>query len=427
MKRRHVLTGAAALAVGTVLLRPRDHSAGYTPYFDGLNRYLRRQGPGHPLLLIDQHRLVHNCTALLALLPKDRALRIVAKSLPSIGLLDQVMRLTATRKVMVFHQPFMTALVTQRPDSDLLLGKPMPVNAAAQFYRQLPANSPFEPAQQLQWLIDSEARLRQYLDLARQLRRRLRINIEIDIGLRRGGLDTIEHLDALLDIINSNPDHLQFSGFMGYDAHVGKQPALVESAETSYQRSQDRYQAFIDRLYAHSPQYRDQTLTFNGAGSATVAFHDDNTVLNDLAAGSCLVKPSDFDVPGLADFQPAAFIAAPVLKQAEGLDLPGPLPLGKIWSLWNPNRRQTWFIYGGFWKATPVAPEGISANALYGASSNQMMFNGSNQLHLSVDDHLFLRPHQSEAVLLEFGDLAVWDGAQIQQRWPVLTDPTTGA
>ena len=74
-----------------------------------------------------------------------------------------------------------------------------------------------------------------------------------------------------------------------------------------------------------------------------------------------------------------------------------------------------------------MAPEGISANALYGASSNQMMFNGSNQLHLSVDDQLFLRPHQSEAVLLEFGDLAVWDGAQIQQRWPVLTDPTTGA
>jgi D-serine deaminase-like pyridoxal phosphate-dependent protein len=37
-----------------------------------------------------------------------------------------------------------------------------------------------------------------------------------------------------------------------------------------------------------------------------------------------------------------------------------------------------------------------------------------------VDDHIFLRPSQSEAIFLEFGDLLAVRGAQIVARWPVL-------
>jgi D-serine deaminase-like pyridoxal phosphate-dependent protein len=152
-----------------------------------------------------------------------------------------------------------------------------------------------------------------------------------------------------------------------------------------------------------------------------VALYDNTTVVNELSAGSCLVKASDFDLPLLKDFQPAAFIAAPVLKQLDGLALPGPLPLGELWQGWDSNRRRTYFIYGGYWKAEPVSPPGIQANPVYGVSTNQMMYNGSPDTALQVDDQLFFRPTQSEFVLLQFGDLAVWDNGALAGWWPPLS------
>ncbi|GAA5133299.1 alanine racemase [Alloalcanivorax gelatiniphagus] len=420
MKRRTFLI---ALGGGLALawwLKPGDRGAPHPPYFQALNDLFRQHGPGRPVLLIDRQRLAANCQRLTALLPPGRDYRIVAKSLPSVPLIREVMAQTGTRRVMVFHQPFITALATAEPGCDLLLGKPMPVNAAERFYEELPAQAAFDPDQQLQWLIDSEARLREYLALAEKRQRRLLINIELDVGLHRGGLATPEQLDPLLALIEAHPERLGFSGFMGYDAHVGKLPAVVESRQDSLRKSQAVYQSFIDRLYQLQPKYREQRLTFNGAGSPTVALHGDETPLNELAVGSALVKPTDFDLDTLAEFEPAAFIAAPVLKAMDGLQLPGPLPLGDAWALWDPNRARTYFIYGGYWKAQPVSPPGIEANGLYGASTNQMMYNGADSTALEVNDQIFFRPTQSEFVLLQFGDLAAVSDGSLQDWWPPL-------
>ena len=37
---------------------------------------------------------------------------------------------------MVFHQPFLNLIANELPNTDVLLGKPMPVAAAARFYEQ---------------------------------------------------------------------------------------------------------------------------------------------------------------------------------------------------------------------------------------------------------------------------------------------------
>ena len=67
--------------------------------------------------------------------------------------------------MMVFHQPFLNAVAQAFPNSDVLLGKPMPVAAVETFYRTLgPAK--FDPETQVQWLIDSPERLLQYQALA---------------------------------------------------------------------------------------------------------------------------------------------------------------------------------------------------------------------------------------------------------------------
>lgn len=421
MNRRGFLIGLGALAAGGWLLRPDNRGAAHAPYFLKINDTLKEHGPGRPLMLVDHPRLAANCQTLMTMLPDGKAFRIVAKSLPSVPLIQEVMTHTGSQRVMVFHQPFMNALADAVPGCDMLLGKPMPVQAARQFYRELGNQHGFAPARQLQWLVNSLPRLEQYLSLARELDQPMRINVEIDVGLHRGGLTEPQQLDALLERIHAHPDHLSFSGFMGYDAHVGKLPAFIENATEGHRKTEARYQAFIQRLYQQAPHYRSQSLCFNGAGSPTIALYDETSVVNELSAGSCLVKASDFELPQLSSFQPAVFIAAPVIKAIDGLALPGPVPLGDAWQRWDPNRQRTYFIYGGYWKARPESPAGIQANGVYGASTNQMMYNGSAETALTMDDQIFFRPTQSEFVLLQFGDLAVWDGRRISDWWPVLS------
>ena len=419
MKRRQFLVGAAAVGLAAWWLKPGDRGAPHDDYFAALQQRLQQLGAGRPLLVIDRERLARNCQRLVDGLPAGKAFRIVAKSLPSMALIREIMQLTGSQRLMTFHQPFMNALAVAEPDCDLLLGKPMPVAAAAQFYAELPAESTFDPSRQVQWLIDTLPRLEQYLALAQQLDTRLRISVEIDVGLHRGGLQQAADIDALADLIRRHPQHLELAGLMGYDAHVGKMPGFIESTETSLRKSNGIYQSFIDRLrHEHGDLWRDD-LVLNGAGSPTFRLHDEQSPLNEVSAGSCLVKPTDFDLGLLADFEPAAFIATPVLKKLDGLTLPGPLPIGALWQAWDPNRSTTLFIYGGKWMAKPESPAGLSENTVYGTSSNQMMLNGSPSQQLNVDDWIFLRPTQSEAVLLQFGDLLALDADQ-HQWWAPL-------
>lgn len=422
MTRRKLLRKlaiAGAAAAGAALLRPRDEGSPYSPYFAAKNALLRREGLGRPVLLIDLERLDANLTRVRQSLPPGKAFRVVTKSLPALGLLQRVMGAMATQRLMVFHQPHLLTLATALPQADLLLGKPLPVAAAAGFYREL-GRTPFVPAAQLQWLIDSQERLLQYRQLAATVGQKLRINLEIDVGLHRGGIADPRQLPALLSIIDGSSGLLELAGLMGYDAHVGKIPSAVESRATSLQKVCTRYRDFVQVLAGRLPAAQLAALTLNGAGSPTFRLHGTDSPLTELAAGSCLVKPTDFDLDLLADLEPAAFIAAPVLKALPGLALPGLSSLGPAWAAWDPNRRRTFFIYGGLWMAQPEAPAGLRDNPLYGRSTNQAILNGSTRVTLGVDDSVFFRPTQSEKVLLEFGDLLAVRGDAIEARWPVL-------
>lgn len=117
--------------------------------------------------------------------------------------------------------------------------------------------------------------------LARGLERTLNVNIEIDVGLHRGGVEDAAVLDSMLRMINAEP-RLRFTGFMGYDAHC----------------------------------------TLNTAGSLTLHLHEVSGPANELSVGSAAVKPSHFDLPALAGLAPAAFIATPVLKSMPRFRLP---------------------------------------------------------------------------------------------------------
>jgi len=415
VKRRTVLTGAAGIAAAgvgaAVLWKPRDQGAPHDAYFSALNDLLKRDGPGHPVMVVDVDRMNHNIDVLTASVGPDKTYRVVVKSLPSVPLLKHVMGRAQTNSLMVFHQPFLNAIAQWLPDADTLLGKPMPLTAAENFYRQLVPSS-FDPATQVQWLIDTPERLLQYQALARRLGVHMRINVEIDVGLHRGGLPEPEALDGLLNTIAADPAHLSFAGFMGYEPQL---TAMRDIDEPAVQRVLGIYQGFIDR--ARQAGIDPNTLTLNTAGSHTLRIYEKDRTLNDLSAGSGVVKPSDFDTYHLTENVPALFIAAPILKRYDELKIPGDPWLADFLPWWNPNMQRLYFIYGGYWKARVVSPAGVP-EPLY-TSSNQEPLTTSQAVDLQVDDYVFLRPTQSEQVMLQFGDLlAVQDGT-IAERWPV--------
>jgi D-serine deaminase-like pyridoxal phosphate-dependent protein len=415
MKRRTaILGGLAATVTGAVVVRPSERGGPHDPYFKALNEALRSGGPGRPVIVLDRDRLRSNIEKVRAKLSAKQAFRVVAKSLPSLPLLREVMERLGTNRLMTFHEPHLRAVAAGMPDADQLLGKPMPVNAAAAFYASGAAG------EHVQWLIDSDARLAQYQQLAKERSVKLRINVEIDVGLHRGGLRAPAELEPLVARAKADPEHLELTGLMGYDAHVGGIPSVIESAQTSFDKACDAYAGFKAKLLELEPQLKD-TGIFNGGGSRTLRMHADvRSPLNEVAAGSCFVKPKEFDVALLDDLEPAAFIATPVLKVLEGTTLPGLNRSNALWPLWDRNRAQTFFIYGGQFPGEYVSPPGLIDNPLYGKSSNQAMVNGSSRVELKVDDWVFLWPTQSEKVLLDYGDLAVVEGGKLSAFWPVL-------
>lgn len=410
MRRRQLLKGTAGLVAmsgATVLWTPAlgatQRGAGHDAYFSRLNDLLKRDGPGRPVMLIDSERMNHNIDALSGWVGKDKTYRVVVKSLPSVPLLDHVMRRATTRSLMVFHQPFINAVAEHFPDVDALLGKPMPVAAARTFYRKLDA-SRYDAARRLQWLIDTPERLQQYQSLARELGVKMRVSVEIDVGLHRGGLPEPAALAPLLEVIAEDPEHLAFSGFMGYEAHLtGLDAELDHPAVQSVLRI---YRGHLDA--ARGAGIDLAGLTLNGAGSHTLKIYQGDHTMNDLSAGSGVVMPTDFDTLHLAGNLPALFIATPILKRYQGNPFTADPP---------PDMERLYYIYGGYWKAKMVSPPEIG-EPIY-QSTNQSPITTSHEVDLAVDDYMFLRPTQSEFVMLQFGDLLPVAGGEIIGRWPV--------
>jgi D-serine deaminase-like pyridoxal phosphate-dependent protein len=196
---------------------------------------------------------------------------------------------------------------------------------------------------------------------------------------------------------------------MGYDPHV--MGAASPAAEAA--RVQQRYAAAVKLL---AEQLGDASrLTLNSAGSPTYALHLAGTAANEVSIGSAFVKPAHFDQPTLKALQPAAFIAEPVLKVMNPAVFPRREHLAGAYHRLDPNSARGFFLYGGYGDARPVSPPGVRFSAIWGGRG---MLEGSARVTLAEDDFVFMRPTESEGVFLQFGDIAVYDGAEIGDWWP---------
>ena len=415
MKRRRLLGLGAIGLLGGWTLRPSDQGQPHTPYFAALNQRLQREGGGAPLLVVDLDRLDHNAALLNRRLGGKLPVRLVGKSLAANGLLGYLAEKLATQRFMVFHQAQANEVARAFPQADLLLGQPLPSAAALAFYQQLPHPSAFAPARQLTWLIDSPQRLAAYAELARALGQPLQIALEIDIGLARGGFASPAQLGAALSWLRDNPAPLTLRGLMGYDAQVARTPFWVGQAQ-ALADSTARYRAFIDTAQSFTGLWPRRP-TLNGGGSLTYPLHArGDTPLNEVALGSALLKPSDFDTSLLAEHQPALWIASPVLKAQRGA-LPFLGDGQAVLQGWNRNRQQAFYLNGGPWPAAPISPAGLSHDPLYGRSAHQERLIGSRRTALAGDDWVFLRPQRAEGLLAAFGELRLLRHGRFVGSW----------
>ncbi|MFT7654849.1 MAG: D-serine deaminase-like pyridoxal phosphate-dependent protein [Limisphaerales bacterium] len=404
--RHSAKLGSSTLAANLLwspFARAQAERHGHDDYFAHLNGLLKRQGPGRPVMLLDKRFVDHNIDQIAGSVGGEKQYRIVVKSLPSVPLLKHVMQRSKSNALMVFHQPFLNEVAKTFPMADVLIGKPMPVQAARTFYQQH-ANNGFNPATQIQWLIDTQERLHQYQALARELGVRMKFNFELDVGLRRGGFDTAEQVAVVLNQVKQDTQHSLFGGLMGYEPQLTGLKA--ELGHPQVREVLSKYQASIDRVKVAG--YDPEKLTLNGAGSHTLKIYERDHTMNDLSAGSGVVMPTDFDTHHLSANLPGLFIATPILKH---------YPVNP--AVPNPpeDMEQLYYIYGGYWKAKMVSPKKIG-KPLY-ESTNQSPITTSSKVDLTVDDYMFMRPTQSEFVMLQFGDLMLIDDGEITEQWPV--------
>ncbi len=407
--RRSVLIGGGVAATAAVGVAVANRMAEPAPvdsgYFDGLSAALKRAGVGAPVLVIDRARLNANIAAVKAKLAgRGLGMRVVVKSLPSHDLIDAVAKGSDTNRYMVFNTPMLAEIAAKTPQADVLMGKPLTAVAAAEYYRSSRLNP--------QWLIDTPARLKQYAALTAAAGVPLRANLEIDVGLHRGGFADAAALAEVLDLAATLPN-VEVTGLMGYDPHIAKVP----DRSRAFARMLKTYRDAQGVLEAKRPG-DPKRFTYNSAGSPTYALHASETAANEVSIGSAFVKPTDFDLDTLAHHVPAAFIATPVLKALDRVQVPSLEKLTGLFALFDPGVQQAFFIHGGHWLAKPDYPAGLDYSKLYGRSSNQELLTASNKVHLAPDDFVYLRPTQSEAVLLQFGDLLVYENGEITERWP---------
>lgn len=428
-RRTVVLAGAVVLlaAFAALLCRPGDRGGRYDEYFTVVNGALWAAGVSQPAIVLDLDRVDANIRMVNAVIRPPLKYRIVTKSLPSPDLLAYIMRESGTRSLMPFHLSHMRALVEREGAViDMLPGRPFPVEALAGFYDSLPARVKRDILVSAQWLVDTEQRLREYDAFADRRGIRMRVNLEIDVGLHRGGARTLEELARMLDVIAASSGRLVFSGFMGYDGHVAHVPLYIGSKESAIRRefagTMKRYGEFVRYGRENYPGLFRGDLTFNSGGSTTYALYDENMPANDIAAGSCLVMPSTFDVFTLSGHLPALFIAAPVLKKIDGFGVPFIEAFHPLVEWWDPNTAVTFYVSGGGWSDRILAPPGVSVNALTASPPNenmlpnQSMLNGSRNVPVSVGDFVFHHPLQGDA-LMQFDVIHVMRGGKIATVW----------
>jgi len=410
-----------------ILIRPTDQGENYNEYFRTLNKQLKIHGTGSSAVVLDLDTLDHNIEVLKQKIvgsSTSKSLRVVTKSVPSMDLIEYITSKVGTNKLMVFH-PAMTIELCSRFNSTMeyLQGFPITISAVKNLLQTLLPSC----VNNMQWLVDSKHLLEEYLEVARIQNIQFRISIEIDVGLHRGGIGGTDELVEMLQIIEANPTHFQFAGFMGYDGHIAHSPWVIFGEKQEMKRalgsSLDTYKHFKNSLKDNFPDLYSKNLTFNGAGSLTVTMYEDKNEINDLSVGSAFLKPKGFDIWTLDECKPAIYLAGPIIKKLNDSSRIVPF-LNSGWNIilsWDPNLQNAYYVQGSGLSAVTESPKGTKKNFFFdepptSLMSTQTLLHTSSSVNLEVGDYFWFRPIEGD-VMLMFEDLMLLRNQTVVGKW----------
>lgn len=376
--------------------------------FNAWNQELRAKAGGRESALVDLDAVDHNMKLVGDRLGSRFALRLVAKSLPSLRLLEYMMVTACTNRLMVFSEGMVRDLLCRfGSDVDILLGRPATAEAAARTFAALDAVFPgaSNPSGAVRWLVDTAERLAEFRDLADERGSAIRVAVEIDVGLRRGGARDSDELLAMLSIIDGS-GRLQFGGLMGYDGHV---PFAPEGADPNneFLAVQRRYADFVRAGTEAFPALFEGSPLYNGGGSRTYHRYtnDLDTPVNEIAMGSAFFYPANFaDLPE-TELRRATFLASPVLKRIDPAEVPFALGLLPAMAEDNPALEVSFYLVAGGFPGDYVFPEGLVHNpalpppeGVNNLLSNQAQWLGSREVPLEVGDFVFYHPWEGDGI-----------------------------
>ena len=407
-----------------VIKKPHKIKTAYPAYFAKLNTALKEKRGGESAVIIDLDRLDSNIHIVRSRLGGQYKLRLVTKSLPSLELLRYMMGKSNTNRLMVFSEPYIGEILdTFNADSvDLLLGKPLPAEA-------LPRLSVHKGWNTINWLVDTKARLNEYLAFARKDSTHLKLSLEIDVGLHRGGFENNKEFADALDIIKQNSQYIELTGFMGYDGHVPYVPFYINkenAIKSAFDDVQKAYVGFVDELKKHYDAKVISTMTFNSGGSHTYFRYPGykGTPVNEIAMGSGFLAPQQFEDVIELGHQPALFLTSPVIKKIESSKLPHAEKLTALVYCWDPNLKISYFLLGGGWPGEPVGPAGLKKNYLWDENDlgytnllpNQSIIGSSDENDLHVGDFVFYHAWEGDG-MLSFKKVVLYRQSGIVGEW----------
>jgi D-serine deaminase-like pyridoxal phosphate-dependent protein len=417
------------IVVVILLTKPRDRGGDYDPYFAALNEAMKKDGIGTGRVIIDLDRLDHNLEVILAHIPSPDHYRIVVKSLPCLDLLKTIQKRSGTKKFLVVHRPFLKVILEAfEPSIDIQVGKILSVLAAREFFAEIDPKMRKRAQSEIRWLVDCKEVLGEYLDFAKAHKLKLKIGVELDIGLHRGGTGSLREIDEMLRIFQENAEEIIFSGFLGYEGHAAHAPGIFQSARKAalaeFDDNMKVYQAFIEHGRNEFPDLFKGELVFNSGGSSTYSLFDRAPFITDIGIGGAALRPASYPDHFLFDLKPAEFIVSPILKILPGTVIPFLEKMAGLLEWWDPNLGQGIVIYGGGWAGNLVAPRGLSPQMLVSDPPNQNLvpnestLSGSKKLGIQRGDYVFYHPYQSDA-MFQFEDILLVRGGKVAGTWMV--------
>lgn len=392
--------------------------------FETLNQAVKHHGLGMPCSVVDMDALDRNISRVKRMVHPSKAIRLVAKSLPAAALLRHLGVGLGTTRTMAFHLPFIHQIAdTFHTEEPIMMGKPLPTEAVERFVKSRHKHVP------VLWMVDSVERLQGMLGLARKLNVMLHVVFEVDVGLCRGGFDA-EELRIALGILKGQNEQIKVDGMVAYEAHLPSVPVLpLAHSIPGIQDPTEKVLSAIRSFKSQIEQAYGPLRFINTGGSLTFERHGADSVANEIALGSCLLMPSEFDVESLKHFEQAVWIAAPILKKMKGTQIPGiggnlGTAVQQLSSKIPSRFSESYFIYGGRYDAEPAFPEQASWDPVLGKSYNQACMHfphafSTSHPNYGEGDHVFFRPWQSENNLMRFGHmLLIKNGKVIQDVTP---------